>query len=133
MNVEKGIKQLGNKYVVYIDLTPIQTGREKTYSFHIGTLNTLEEARDIRRKAEEIVRFCGKRALEPLEELKKQIADNRMTKKKAANILKEMLYEHRLNSNFIAWDSDYDDDIRHKEDWKAKEKALEIAIKCLER
>lgn len=113
MNVEKGIKKQGEKYVVYVSLDPRKSKKEHTYSFYVGTLDTLEEARDIKSKAEEITTFCkGNYALEALTALKNQIADNRMTKKKAADILKNLI-------GICEGDKE--------------KQALRIAIRCLER
>ena len=118
--IEPGIKQYeGGTYIVYMSLPKREGRKEAGYSFHVGTVNTLEEAREIRDKSLKITGTYDKeKALEELLKLKKSISDKRMTRKKALVVLNNLL-------------KDYD---KKKDESKIKERnALDLAIRCLER
>ena len=55
----------------------------------------------------------------------------RMTKAQAASVLNNMLYEHRCNSAFIDFSSEYYDEMKKAEEWNERNEALKIAIRVL--
>lgn len=137
--VSKGIREQGKEidsYNVVINLPKRFGNRGKTFEFNLGTVYGLDNAIEVREKAEKIKEEYfdyEEDCLYYLNELKENIKAVHMTKKSAASVLKEILYEHRCNSSWIDWDSDYPDDIEKQNYYNAKENALEIAIKYLER
>ena len=139
MALAKGIRKSGKNYMVYIDLPPRDGYKEKTYAFHLGTVESLSEAKEIRQKAEQIREECKDclwfgdtdDCLYFLNKLKESIKNRRVTRKDAACILEDMLYEHQCNSCFVDFSSTDDREIEHAEDWIQKEKALKLAIKAL--
>ena len=131
--VEKGIRESGNgTYAISIDLPPREGYKEKSYAFHLGTVDSLDKAREVRRKAEEICLHIGKnKALEPLQALK-----NSLNKKAKLGVsigaLERLLDDHdriyggyTLNDEF---DEEYTEEIQ---EWKDEREALVMAIECL--
>lgn len=135
--VETGIRECRNgKYSISIELPPREGHKEKSYSFHIGTVTTLEEAKEIRSKAEKYRYLYGGDCLEELEELKKHIAKmkpKKLTKSEAAVALKRLLSDHdRVYGEYTLVDEadvnydDYDED--QIQEWKNEREALEMAV-----
>lgn len=132
--VERGIRQSNSgKYEVYVILTLRRNYKER---IHIGTLESLEEAMEIRDKAYKIreennPEDCFEKLIKLKDIVKRKYKPS--TRKEAIGVLNMMLYELECNSAFIDFSSFDDEEIERQEDWKERKEALELAIKCLRR
>ncbi len=75
--IESGIRvrhgSEGDSYNVSLELAPRKGRKEKSYTFHVGSFPTLEKAREVRTKAEDIYNKTeGKKQAAALMELKEQ-------------------------------------------------------------
>lgn len=129
-------KYKSGTYAITVNLPAREGYKEKSYSFHIGTVKTLAEAKSIRDKALDIVHHshCND-TIEELKQLKQNVSLQRLTKKRAAMVLSDLLDDHdRIYGDHTLGDGDPDDDYYDEEDilkWKAERQALEMAIKYL--
>ena len=137
--VYKGVRQQGNdvdSYQVGISL-PARFGVGGNSEFNLGTVYGLENAIEIRNKAEEIKKeYFGYGEEEDciyyLNELREFVKSQHMTKDKAADVLDMMLYEHKCNACFLDFSNPSSDDEKEAiMEYINKEKALAMAIKCL--
>lgn len=133
-----GIRKQGKEidsYAVCISLPTRFSKVDKCFDFHIGTVYGLENAIEIRKRAEEIKKEYfdyEDDCIYFLNKLKEFVQEQYMTRKKAVDVLEMMLYEHNCNSCFLDFTNPSSDDekeavIEHIN----KEKALEMAIKYL--
>lgn len=137
--IEHGIRKTkSGKHEVYVNLPPRENHKEKGYIFHIGTIESLEEAKEIRNKAYEIRKENELYMEDCIEELNKlkEIVKRKykpISKRNAISTLNMMLYELECNSAFIDFSSFDDEEVERQENWKERKEALELAIKCLRR
>ena len=118
--IEKGIRQTGNTFSIDIELPPRKGRIEHSHSFHIGTVDNINDARIIRDKAFKLRTECSKdEIIQVLEDLKKEIRQQRVISKVVKSKLEDI--ESRLVT--------YADIVLNDEQKKSLEKA--IACKCL--
>lgn len=116
----KGIRMIGEKYFVSIELPPRKDRVERSYSFHVGSTENLEVATELRDKAYKMKTECenAETLLECLQELKYDFKNrNFFSKTKAIGVINNMLFE--LEND------------KESTDYFEKKSALELAIKSL--
>ena len=130
--IEKGIRQLDSgRYGVSIELPPRFSKKENSFSFYVGTVDTLEQARKVREMAEE---HRENEDFEELKKLKKLIAGRILTKKVMADALDRLLdYHDRVYGDYTLFGKEADDlyDDEQIQEWKDERAALIYAIKQL--
>ena len=138
--VHKGVRQQGkdvDSYQVCISLPARFSDKGKGFDFNIGTVYGLENAIEVRKKAEEIKKeyfFYEDDCIESLNELKEFVEEQYMTRKKAVSVLEMMLYELDCNSCFLDFTNPSSDDEREAViEHINKENALKMAIRYLKR
>lgn len=91
IRIEKGIRQTGNTFSIDIELPARKDRKEKSHSFHIGTVNSLSEARIIRDNAFKLRTSCSKdEVITHFENLKKEINNQRAIQKVVKSRLKDI-------------------------------------------
>ena len=118
--IEKGIRQTGNTFSIDIELPPRKGRIEHSHSFHVGTVDNINDARIIRDKAFKLRAECRKdKIIEEFEDLKNEIRKQRVVQKVVKSKLKD------IESCLI----NYADIVLNDEQKKSLEKA--ITCKCL--
>lgn len=132
--IEKGIRQLDSgRYGVSIELPPRFTKKENSYSFYIGTVDTLEQARKVREMAKT---HRDRGDLEEIKKLKELISRRVSTKKTMSVALNRLLaYHDSLYGCYTLFNKEADDtyDDEQIQEWKDERAALIYAIKQLRR
>lgn len=134
--IEKGIRESkAGTYSIDIELPPRTERNEHSHSFHIGTVNSLDKAREIKRKADDICSLIGKEnAIKPLQELKKSIS-KRGKLETQIRALERILDTHDRIYGKFTLENKTDDYVEYTEEeiqeWKDEREALTIAIELL--
>ena len=120
-----------------IELPKRPDKKEKTYSFHLGTVDSLKKAREYRDKANAVFERYSKEEPEAfiheLKKLKEQVKSEKPSKEDAVRVLKIMKLELEQSVINIDFRSENSDEIEKVQDWKERDQALSMAIAALEK
>lgn len=131
--IEKGIlKHKSGRFGVYIALPSRYNNRKNGYNFCIGTVDTIEQAREVRKIAEELKENDE---FGELERMKTLLSKKALTKKSMIIALNRILKNHdSVYGDYTIKEHGPDEyyDLEQIQEWKHERGALIYAIKQLE-